>query len=270
MTAASPVSSLSNSSLLNSYIQQTQTATTAAEQQMAQNVSNGVDASGSSSTGVTGNFNTFLQILTTQLQNQDPTSPMDTSQFTQELVEFSGVEQQLNTNSLLQQLVTASGASGVKSLLGYVGQYVEVPANNQLLIQNGQSDFSYSLPSAAQNVSISVLNSSNQQVAQLSGPTASGTNNVSWNGQDSSGNQLPDGVYTLSVQATDSSGNPLTVSNIQLIGQVTGVQTADSNGNDLQLGPNLVVKDSNVDAVFPASSLPTSTSTTPSSTTPSS
>jgi len=267
---ASAVAPLANSSLLSSYIQQSQSATTAAEQQMAQNVSNGANAAASTS-GLTGNFNTFLQILTKQLQNQDPTSPMDTSQFTQELVEFSGVEQQLNTNSLLQQLVTASGASGVKSLLGYVGQYVEVPANNQLLIQNGQSDFSYSLPSVAQNVSIGVVNSANQQVATLNGPTASGVNNISWNGQDSSGNQLPDGIYTLSITATDSGGNPLTVSNTQLIGKVTGVQTADSNGNDLQLGPNLVVKDSNVDAVFSASTMPTSTPTSSSSpTTPSS
>ena len=112
---------------------------------MANNVANG--ANGAASAGVTGNFNTFLKILTTQLQNQDPTSPMDTNQFTQELVEFSGVEQQLNTNSLLQQLVTASGAGGVKSLLGYVGQFVEAPANNQLLIQGGQADLSYTLAS---------------------------------------------------------------------------------------------------------------------------
>jgi flagellar basal-body rod modification protein FlgD len=260
MTSTSAVtSSLPNSSLLTSYIQQSQTATTAAEQQMASNVANGVDASATS--GISGNFDTFLQLLTTQLQNQDPTSPMDTSQFTQELVEFSGVEQQLNTNSLLQQLVNASGASGVKSLLGYVGQYVEVPGNNQLLIQNGQADFSYTLGSAAQNVSISVLNSANQQVATLSGPTSNGVNNVSWNGQDSNGNQLPDGVYTVSITATDGSGNPITVSNQEIIGQVTGVQTADSNGNDLQLGPNMVVKDSNVSAVFSASSLPSASQT---------
>jgi flagellar basal-body rod modification protein FlgD len=266
---ASAVTPVDNSSLLSSYITQSQTATAAAEQEMASNVSNGVNAAASS--GATGNFNTFLKILTTQLQNQDPTAPADTNQFTQELVEFAGVEQQLNTNSLLQQLVTASGASGPKSLLGYVGQYVEVPSSNQLLIQNGQADFSYTLSGAAQNATISVLNSSNQLVATLNGPTASGINNVSWNGQDSSGDQLPDGVYILSVTATDSGGNALTVSNTQLIGQVTGVQTADTNGNDLQLGPNLTVKDSNVDAVFSAASMSaansasTSPTTTPSS-----
>ena len=245
------VSTTDYSSLLSSYITQSQTATTAAEQKMADNVSNGENASGtSSSSSVTGNFNTFLSILTTQLQNQDPTSPMDTSQFTQELVEFSGVEQQLNTNSLLQQLVNASGAGGVKSLLGYVGQYVEVPSNNQLLVQNGQADLSYTLPSATQNVTLTVQDSSGNTVATLSGPTASGANNISWNGQDASGNQLSDGVYTLSISATDSGGNVLTPTNVDIVGQVTGVQTADSSGNDLQLGPNLVVNDSNVAAVY--------------------
>ena len=261
-----PIAPPSNSDLLTPLVQSSQKATTAAQQQMAANVSNGLNGSGTSSTGsTTGSFNTFLSILTTQLQNQDPTSPMDTNAFTQELVEFSGVEQQLNTNSLLQQLVNANGASGVKSLLGYVGQYVEVSSNNQMLMQNGEANFSYSLSGAAQNVSINVLDSSGKTITTLNGPTASGVNNVSWNGQDSNGDQLPDGVYTLQITATDSGGNALTVSNTQLIGKVTGVQTADSSGNDLQLGPNLVVKDSNVDAVFSAGTIPTPTSTTPAS-----
>jgi flagellar basal-body rod modification protein FlgD len=268
----SPISSVANAnaaaaSTFNSLVSSSQAATQAAEQQMANNVANGVDASAASQVG--GNFSTFLQILTTQLQNQDPTAPMDSNSFTQELVEFAGVEQQLDTNSLLQQLVTASGATGVKSLLGYIGQYVEVPSsNNQILIQNSQSEFSYTLPSAAQSAAITVTNSSNQQVASFSGPTASGVNNVAWNGEDNDGNQLPDGVYTISIAAIDSSNNPLTATNVQLIGQVTGVQTADSSGNDLQLGPNLTINDSNIDAVYSAGSMPqasTANSNSPSS-----
>lgn len=245
------------SSAFNSLVTSSQSATQATQQQMAANVANGVNATAAGQ--VAGNFNTFLKILTTQLKNQDPTAPLDTNQFTQELVQFSGVEQQLNTNNLLQKLVDASGSGGVKSLLGYMGQYVEAPANNQLLIQNKQSEFSYSLPGAAKTVAINVMDSTNKTVATFSGPTASGINNVVWNGQDNSGNQLPDGVYTLSLAATDTNGNALTASNVQLIGQVTGVQTADSNGNDLQLGPNMVIKDSNVSAVFSPGSIPSAT-----------
>jgi len=254
MTTAVNPAAASSQNAFNALVNSSQAATQAAQQQMANSVTNGVNA-GSTAAGLATNFNTFIKILTTQLQHQDPTSPMDTNQFTQELVEFSGVEQQLNTNSLLQKLVDASGAGSVKSLLGYVGQYVEVPANGQLLIQGGQSDFSYTLPQEASAATITVKDSAGNTVASLSGPTASGVNNIAWNGQDSSGNQLPDGLYTLSIAATDGSGNALTPSNVNLIGLVTGVQTADSSGNDLLLGPNLIVNDANVEAVFSPASM---------------
>ena len=66
------------------------------------------------------NFNTFLSLLTTQLKNQDPLSPLDSNQFTQQLVQMTGVEQQLNTNDLLKQLVsnTATGVSTAVSMIG--------------------------------------------------------------------------------------------------------------------------------------------------------
>lgn len=222
--------------------------------------------SNNSISSLTDNFSTFIKILTTQLQNQDPTDATDPNQFTQELVQFASVEQQLNTNSLLQQIASANGAGSVKSLLGYVGQYVEVPANNQLLIQNGQADLAYNLPSAASAVTINVLNSSGSTVATLNGTTNSGDNLIDWNGLDSNGNQLPDGVYTMQFSATDSNGNAITPTSVSLIGQVTGVQTADSQGNDLMLGPNLTVDDANVSAVFSSGAIPSaSTSNTSSS-----
>jgi flagellar basal-body rod modification protein FlgD len=258
-TAVAPTS---GTSLLSSYITQSQQGTQAAEQAMANNVSNGVDA-GASASSVAGNFNTFLQILTTQLQNQDPTDPMDSNTFTQELVEFSGVEQQLNTNSLLQQLVNLQGGQGgVKSLLNYVGSYVQVPStNNDILVQGGTANFAYTLPSAAQSVVLTVKDASGNTVATMNGPTTSGVNNVSWNGSETDGSQAPDGVYTIAIAAADSGGNALTATNIQLTGQVTGVQTADSNGNDLLLGPYLTVDDANVDAVYAPGYLPQGTNT---------
>jgi len=258
--STAPISGATNA--FNSLVTSSQSASAAVKQQMANNVSNGVSA-GTTASGLAGNFNTFLKILTTQLQHQDPTAPLDTNQFTQELVQFSGVEQQLNTNNLLQKLVDANGASGVKSLLGYVGQYVQVSASNQILVQNGQSEFSYTLPSVAQNVLLTVKNAAGATVANFSGPAANGTDYVAWNGQDNNGDQLPDGIYTIAVAATDSGGNNITAGNVQLIGQVTGVQTADSSGNDLMLGPNLTINDANVSAVFSASAIPKAT--TPSS-----
>ncbi|HUY68201.1 MAG TPA: flagellar hook capping FlgD N-terminal domain-containing protein [Alphaproteobacteria bacterium] len=258
----SSIAPTSNSSLLSSYITQSQQGTTAAEQQMANNVSNGTNAS-SSAAGLSGNFDTFLKILTTQLKNQDPSSPLDTNQFTQELVQFSGVEQQINTNDLLKQLV---GSNGVKSLLNYVGNYVETPStNNQILVQGGQSNFSYTLPSAAQKVALTVKDASGNTVTTLNGTTNNGVNNVTWNGKDSSGNAVADGLYTLSVAATDSGGNAITPSSVDLIGQVTGVQTADSSGNDLLLGPYLSINDANVNTILSPAAMTANTPSAPSS-----
>src|SRR5580704_7377764 len=88
-------------------------------------------------------FTDYLQILTTQLQNQDPTDATDPNQFTQELVEFAGVEQQLNTNSDLQTLINIQKTGGVASTLSYIGGYVEAPTTNQLALQNGQAEIGY-------------------------------------------------------------------------------------------------------------------------------
>ncbi|MGE3623481.1 MAG: flagellar hook assembly protein FlgD [Bdellovibrionales bacterium] len=252
--AVSPAATGQYNSLLEDYIAQNQAATAVAKQKMADNVQSGLNAS--STAGLAGNFNTFLKILTTQLQNQDPTAPMDTNQFTQQLVQFSGVEQQINTNKLLQQLVSATGGSGVKSLLGFVGQYVEVPANNQLLIQGGQASLAYTLPGEAKSVTLTIKDASGKTVTTLSGPTTLGLNRLVWDGKDGSGNQLADGVYSLSIAATDSAKKPVAISDIRLTGLVTGVQTADSNGNDLLLGPSLAVSDANVGAVFAPNAVP--------------
>jgi flagellar basal-body rod modification protein FlgD len=71
------------------------------------------------------NYQTFLTLLTTQLQNQDPTSPLDTSQFTSQLTQMTGVEQQLLSNQLLQQLVTAQG--GLSQAAGLIGKTITAP-----------------------------------------------------------------------------------------------------------------------------------------------
>ena len=71
------------------------------------------------------NFNSFLTLLTTQLKNQDPTSPLDTNQFTQQITQMTGVEQQLLSNQLLQQLVSAQG--GVASAANLIGETVTAP-----------------------------------------------------------------------------------------------------------------------------------------------
>src|ERR1700729_584477 len=92
---------------------------------------------------IAGNFNTFLQLLTTQLQNQDPLSPMDTNQFTQQLVEFASVEQQINMNTNLQTLVTLQQTAQDSQALAFVGQTVTVNGSNATLASGGQAQWTY-------------------------------------------------------------------------------------------------------------------------------
>jgi flagellar basal-body rod modification protein FlgD len=155
---------------------------------------------------LTGNFDTFLQLLTTQLQNQDPLNPMDSNQFTQQLVEFSQVEQQINTNSNLQNLISLTGANAGAAAVSYLGKDVTI-TNGNAALTNGAAEWNYTLGTDSASTQLSVTNSSGQVVYTGSGSTTAGSNTFDWNGQDNNGNQLPDGTYTLSVAATASDGS---------------------------------------------------------------
>ena len=171
-------------------------------------------------------YQTFLTLLTTQLKNQDPSSPMDPNQFTTELVQMTGVQQQLLSNQLLQQLVSASPSSGVSSAVSLIGKQVTATSATAAL-SNGQANWTYTLPSAASNASVSVSNSTGQVVYTGTAPSfAAGASTFSWNGKSSSGVQLPDGTYTLSVAAQDSSGGAITPT-LAVSGVASSVQSVN-------------------------------------------
>src|ERR1700675_2201733 len=104
------------------------TTTTATPATATSNTSTAQAAGAVGSQQLAGNFDTFLKLLTTQLQNQDPLSPLDTNQFTQQLVEFASVEQQVNMNSNLQTLISMQQSSESLQALQLVGDNVAVPA----------------------------------------------------------------------------------------------------------------------------------------------
>ncbi|MGD0189499.1 MAG: flagellar hook assembly protein FlgD [Rhizomicrobium sp.] len=160
---------------------------------------------------LTGNYDTFLQLLTTQLQNQDPLNPMDSNQFTQQLVEFSQVEQQINTNSNLQSLISLTEGNAGSAAVGYLGKDVTI-TNGNAALTNGTATWNYTLGADSSSTQLSVTNSAGQVVYTGSGSTSSGSNTFEWNGQDNNGNQLPDGTYTLAVAATGSDGTAIQTS----------------------------------------------------------
>jgi flagellar basal-body rod modification protein FlgD len=178
---------------------------------------------GSGLQSLTNNFQTFLSLLTTQLQNQDPLSPVDSNAFTQQLVQMSGVQQQLLTNSLLTSLV-GQGQNGLSGGVNYIGKTVTVAADTTSLA-SGKADWNYELASNASTAQIEIDDASGNAVFKGPAPDmSSGVHAFSWDGKNSSGKQLADGgFYTLKVTAADASGKAID-SQALIKGQVTGVQ----------------------------------------------
>jgi flagellar basal-body rod modification protein FlgD len=184
--------------------------------------------SASSTTGsqsLAGNFNEFLTLLTTQLQNQDPLNPMDTNQFTQQLVEFSSVEQQINMNQQMSTLISLQSTAQSSEAAGFLGATVSVNGSSAQLV-NGQATWNYSVPSAA-TVNVSIANSSGQTVYSQSGSVQGGQQQFTWNGTGTNGQQWPNGAYTMSVTATGANGKSVAVST-QVQGVVSSVDLAQN------------------------------------------
>jgi flagellar basal-body rod modification protein FlgD len=196
-------------------------------------------SSAASTTGQAGlntDYNSFLKLLTTQLQNQDPLSPMDDNTFTQQLVEMNGVQQQIQTNTLLQTLVNQSaGAADAVNLIGKTVQATSASAT----LNNGSASWQYSLASNASAATVEVLDASNTVIYSAAAPSLSqGSNTFNWNGQTSSGGKVTSGTYTLKIVANDSKLQPIT-STISVSGVVTGVQSV-GGATQLNLGSTTV------------------------------
>lgn len=169
-------------------------------------------------------YQDFLTLLTTQLKNQDPSSPLDPNQFTQQIVEMTGVQQQLLSNQLLQQLVNDAPGSGVAGAVNLIGKTVTA-ASATAGLTGGQASWTYTLPSAASNATVTVTNSAGAVVYTGTAPSfASGADAFTWNGRSTSGVQQPDGAYTLSVAATDVNGAAMTPT-ISVSGVASSVQS---------------------------------------------
>src|SRR5665213_263030 len=171
----------------------------------ASTVANAVD-----NTEIASDFTTFLKLLTTQLQNQDPLSPMDTNQFTQQLVEFASVEQQMKSNSSLSTLVSLEQAAQTTSALNLVGATVVVDGSTTQL-NNG---------SATWNLSVTKPATATGTIKDATGQTAytgtvgvnAGAQNFVWDGHGNNGTLWPNGSYTMAATATDASGQTTAIS----------------------------------------------------------
>jgi flagellar basal-body rod modification protein FlgD len=183
-------------------------------------------------TSISSNFNEFLTLLTTQLQNQDPSSPMDTSTFTSELAQFAGVEQQVNTNTNLTSLIQLSQTQDLLQGSSLLGDQVSLNSTT-LPLQNSVAGLHFTSP-VAQPVQITVQTASGTTVQQQTVYATAGTNLWQWNGQGSAGGLEPDGAYTVAVSSAPAGGKGAALS-FTTLGTVTGV-TNGSGGVTLALG----------------------------------
>jgi flagellar basal-body rod modification protein FlgD len=185
-------------------------------------------AGSSASQQLSGNFDEFLQLLTTQLQNQDPLDPLDTNSFTQELVEFSSVEQQIDMNTNMQTLISLQQATTDVAALQLVGSTVTVNGSGATLSNATNSPASWSLNASAPGTANITITSSTGQTAYTGTTTLTGgTQSFSWNGQGNNGVTWPDGSYTIAITATGANGQPVTVTT-QVQGVVSGVNMSAS------------------------------------------
>ena len=181
---------------------------------------------------LTSNLNDFLSLLMTQLQNQDPTSPMDTTQFTSQLVEFASVEQQMNINNGVQSLIQLTQSNNVLQSSALVGKTITAQST-QISLQNGSGSIQFATP-AAEPVTVAVTDASGNTVAQASLTSSAGQNTWTWNGTNSSGQKQPDGAYTVSVLGGTVGTTPVAIP-FTVTGVASGTSTAN-NAQQIQIG----------------------------------
>ena len=179
------------------------------------------------STMLASNFETFLSLLTSQLKNQDPLSPVDSNQFTAQLTQMAGVEQQLLTNELLKGMLAAQGGGGLAGAANYIGKDATA-AWSATKFTDGEAAWQYEIAENAASVKLEVLDGSGNVVWSGDAPDkTTGVHDFTWDGEATSGNDGQDGqVYTLRVVAKDAAGGAIDAQ-VLTHGRITGVEVYD-------------------------------------------
>lgn len=179
-------------------------------------------------TGLNADFNTFLTLLTTQLRNQDPSQPMDANQLTQQLVQFSAVEQQMKTNATLETMLSLQQSGQLADAASLVGRDAAV-AGEVLPLQGSRAQVNLPPAGRAQVAQIEVHDSAGTLIRRSEVPLGRTAGSWNWDGKDQRGTQRADGAYrcTVSGRAADGAAVPVTTT---VTSQVTGVGR-DGNGD---------------------------------------
>lgn len=174
------------------------------------------DVSANNASALSSDFETFLKMLTVQMENQDPLNPLQSSDFAVQLATFSGVEQQVQTNDLLKSLAAQFGQMNVSQLAGWVGMEgrAEVSAN----YQGTPITLAPSIPSAADQATLIVRNATGQEVLRSAMPL--NEDQIIWGGSDNAGTLVPHGLYSFELE-TRQNGDLLDVQPIPVYSRIS-------------------------------------------------
>lgn len=182
-------------------------------------------AGSASRTSIAQNFDQFLSLLTTQLQNQNPLEPMNSNEFTQQLVQFSSVEQQLRTNDTLASLLKTSRNANIANAASFVGATVTADGTATRLA-NGSATWRLNAPRPV-IANITISDASGNVLHTERKTLSAGVQEFRWNGRTSTGGFAGDGTYSIRVDAVDANGQQAVVTS-----EISGVVDSVDIGGD--------------------------------------
>ena len=208
---------------------------------MIDSTSSTASTTGTSATAASNTLdkNAFLKLLVAQLKNQDPTTTQDPNAMVAQMAQFSSLEQQQNTNTLLSGMQTQVSALFQGQSASLIGKKVQV-TSAAMNLSGGAASVGVNLPAAA-TVALSIQDASGRTVAVLNpGAMAAGTGVVKWDGKDSNGNQLADGTYTVKIAAAGADGKAVDATTtafatVTAVSYANGVVTVTAGGQTYPL-----------------------------------
>lgn len=193
-------------------------------------------ASNSSANQLSANFDTFLTLLTTQLKNQDPTSPMESDKFTDQLSQFAQVEQGIQSNKNLENLLAMQSQQRQLSALSYVGAEIEAVGDTNWLEDGGELNYKYNIAPEVPRLQLQVQDQSGKTVYSEDLENISGLQSFNWDGKNNSGVAQAEGAYTLVLKPMAANGDPFkdekgkpAATAIGIIGTVDSVDITDDD-----------------------------------------
>ncbi len=188
-------------------------------------------------------FDNFLTLLTTQLQHQDPLSPMDSTKFTEQLVQFTNVEQSIAQTKKLDELLTQNRFNSTAQAVGFIGKDVEVFGEFVTIGEDGLNDganMTYALARDAAETKIKIVDKDGVVVRELRGAVGGGAHELDWDGRDENGNAVAAGTYQVIVSAVDAAGEEVgtagrTEGRVQSVRSLDGTTYLDLGGAEVPL-----------------------------------